>query len=106
MATRSPQVAVVNGAAVTMHSAAAGDKVSGVKKPTRMLVVNGGSTITLTIDPPGDTDYGVANPAKTYTIPAGTFQLLLLPSYRDPDDGNLVSLTWSSTTSVTWAVIG
>ncbi|MFI7630271.1 hypothetical protein [Microbispora rosea] len=106
MATHGPQVAVVDGAAITMHSAAAGDKVSGIKKPTRMLVVNGGSTVTLTIDPPGNTSYGVANPAKTYTIPAGTFSLLLQPTYRDPADGNLISLTWSSTTSVTWAVIG
>ncbi|GAA0403077.1 hypothetical protein GCM10009530_63830 [Microbispora corallina] len=108
MATHGPQVAVVNGAAITLHSAAAGDKVSGIKKTTRMLVVNGsGSAVTLTIDPPGNTDYGVANPAKTYTIPANSsFTLLLLPSYRDPADSNLISLAWSSTTTVTWAVIG
>jgi len=107
MATRAPQVAVVDGAAVTMHSAASGDKVSGIKKPTRMLVVNDGeSSVTLTIDPPGNTAYGVANPAKTFTIPVGSFSLLLLPSYRDPADGNLIALTWSATTDVTWAVIG
>ncbi|MBP2704399.1 hypothetical protein JOL79_11300 [Microbispora sp. RL4-1S] len=108
MATHGPQVAVVNGAAITMHPAAAGDKVSGIKKTTRMTVVNDGdSSVTLTIDPPGTTEYGVANPAKTYTIPAtSTFQLLLLPSYRDPADSNLIALSWSATTDVTWAVIG
>lgn len=108
MATYDPHVAVVNGSAVTMRAAAAGDKIRGIKRDTRMLVFNGsGASITLTITPPGTTEYGVANPAKTYTIAAGAyFALLLKPSYRDPADSNLIALSWSSTTTVTWAVIG
>lgn len=108
MATRSPQTPTFEGAALTLYNAASGDKVSGVRRPTRMLVVNGaGSPVTLTVAVPGNNGYGEANPDKDFTIGANsTHVLTLLPEYRDPSDSYLISLTWSSTTSVTWAVIG
>lgn len=108
MATHGPQIATVAGGTITLHPAAAGDKVQGVDKPTRMLVVNeGAAPVTLTVDPPGNTEYGVANPEKTWTIPAGaTYHLSLLPGFRNPADSRLISLTWSATTDVSWAVIG
>ncbi|OPG13624.1 hypothetical protein [Microbispora sp. GKU 823] len=108
MATRSPQTPTFEGAALTLYNAASGDKVQGVRQPTRMLVVNGsGSPVTLTVAVPGNTGYGVAKPDKTFTIGAGTSHILtLLPEYRDPADSNLIALSWSSTTTVTWAVIG
>lgn len=109
MATRAPQVATVNGSALTMHQAAAADKVSGVTRPTRMIVNNTtAASVTLTIDPPGNTEYDVANPAKPYTIPVGVWDVLLLPSFRNPADSNLISLDWSATPGVTltFAVIG
>ncbi|MGA4989870.1 hypothetical protein [Nonomuraea bangladeshensis] len=108
MATRAPQVPTMNGAALAMHAAASGDKVSGVRTPTRMLVFNDGdSSVTLTASVPGNTSYGVAAPDKTYTIPANSYYVLrLLPEYRDPADSNLIALSWSATTDVTWAVIG
>lgn len=107
MATRAPQAATYAGAALTLHAAASGDKVSGVRKPTPMLVVNdGASAVTLTVTVPGTTVYGEDNPDKQFTIPAGTHHLLtLLPEYRDPADSYLIALSWSATTDVSWAVI-
>ncbi len=108
MATRLPQVPTYMGGALTMHAAAAGDKVSGVTQPTRILVVNdSGSSVTLTATVPGNNSYGVAAPDKPFTIGANSFYVLkLLPEYRDASDSYLISLTWSATTDVTWAVIG
>lgn len=108
MATRSPQTATFNGVALTLHPAAAGDKVSGVRQPTRMLVFNDSdSSVTLTAAVPGNTGYGVAAPDKTFTVPANSYFLLtLLPEYRDAADSSLIALTWSATDSVSWAVIG
>lgn len=109
MATRAPQVATVNGGALTMHNAAAADKVSGITNPTRMIVNNTtAGAVTLTIDPPGNTQYDVANPAKPYTLAIGISQVLLLPSFRDPADSNLIALAWSATpgATLTFAVLG
>lgn len=108
MPVRAAQVATFEGATLTLHPATGDDKVVGVRQPTRMLVVNdGASAVTLTIPVPGRTSYGEDNPDKDITIPAGThFILTLLPEYRDPADDNLITLTWSDTTDVSWAVIG
>lgn len=108
MATRAPQTATFNGAALTLHPAESGDKVSGVRRATRMIVINDSdSQVTLTAAVPGNTAYGVAAPDKTFTIPANSPYLLsLLPDYRDAADSYQISLTWSATTDVTWAVIG
>lgn len=109
MATRAPQGTTVDGATLTMHQAAAADKVSGIIRPTRMIVNNTtAGTVTLTIDPPGSTDLGVANPAKAYTLAVGISHVLLLPTSRDPADSNLISLAWSATpgATLTFAVLG
>ncbi|MFB4285702.1 hypothetical protein ACBJ59_61320 [Nonomuraea sp. MTCD27] len=108
MPTRAPQAATVAGAALSMHNAAADDKVNGVTREMTMLVNNAtAGTVTLTVTPPGTTNYGVANPAKPWTIPVGMFRLKLLPSFRNPSDSNLVTLGWSATpgSTLTWAVI-
>lgn len=107
MATRAPQAATFAGAALTLYEAASGDKVSGIRRPTPMLVVNeSDSSITLTVSVPGTTVYGEDLPDKTFTIAAGTHYLLeLLPEYCDPTDSNLIALSWSGTTDVSWAVI-
>ena len=108
MPVRAAQVATFEGATLTLHPATSDDKVAGVRHPTRMLVVNDStSAVTLTIPVPGRTNYGEDNPDKDSTIPAGVhFILTLLPEYRDPADGDLITLTWSDTTDVSWAVIG
>jgi hypothetical protein len=101
-------VPTIETAAVTFHAAAAGDKISGVGTPKTVIVFNeSGAPITGTIDPPGNNLYGVANPAKVLTCAAGAYtSFKVLPAYRDPTDSNLISITWSSTTDVSWAVIG
>ena len=107
MATYAPQTATHAGVTTTWHTAAAGDKISGVQKTATMLINNAGaSSITATISPPGTTSYGVDNPDKVITVGAGAIVAVsLFPTYRDPDDSNLVAPTWSDATSVTWAVL-
>ncbi|MGW4406517.1 hypothetical protein ACWEJ6_20985 [Nonomuraea sp. NPDC004702] len=109
MATRAPQGTTVDGATLTMHQAAVGDKISGITRPTRMVINNTtAGTVTLTVTVPGKTNYNVANPAKPWTLAVGLSHILLLPSMRDPADSNLISLTWSATpgATLTFAVIG
>lgn len=105
MATRDPVAITVDGVAATYNNAAAGDKVSGAGPDTFITVKNGsGSSITLTITPNGKTPYGVALPAKSFTIAAGGEKdIPILPAYADPEDSGLVALSWSDTTTVTWA---
>ncbi|MEV4020168.1 hypothetical protein AB0J35_57800 [Nonomuraea angiospora] len=108
MPTRAPQPATVAGAALTMSNAASDDKVSGITRPTTMLVNNAtAGPVTLTVTPPGSTEYGVANPPKPWTIPVGFFRLKLLPSFRNSGDSYLIALGWSATpgSTLTWAVI-
>lgn len=109
MATRAPQIATVAGGALTMYNAAAADKVSGVTSELPMIVNNTtAGAVTLTVTPPGTTGYNVANPAKVWTIPVGFYRLRLLPTFRDPADSNLISLTWSATpgSTLTFTVVG
>lgn len=104
--TASPTAITLAGVAPAINSAASGDKVSGAGDRVWMNVANGaGASMTVTITPPGSTVYGVANPAKVFTIPATSqLDIPMLPAYANPADSNLVSLTWSSTTTVTWSV--
>jgi hypothetical protein len=102
-------MATVDGGALTFYNAASGDKVSGVTRELLMIVNNGtAGAVTLTITPPGTTNYNVNNPAKPYTLPVGFYKLRLLPSFRDPEDSNLITLGWSATpgSTLTWTVIG
>jgi hypothetical protein len=107
VATRAPQVPTIEAAALTFHAAAAGDKISNVRQPRTVIVFNDSdSSVTATIEPPGKTAYGVDNPDKVLTCAANSYTTFrVLPSYRDPEDSNLVSITWSATTDVSWAVI-
>ena len=108
MATRAPVVATFEASELVFFAAASGDKISGATRPLTLIVNNASvSSITVTIDPPGNNEYGVANPAKVLTCPASKFtKFKVLPSYRDPADSNLISLSWSATTTVTWTVLG
>lgn len=106
MTTYNPVAITVDGVAATYNAAAAGDKVSGAGDRVFITVKNGsGSPITLTITPTGNTGYNVALPVKTFSIAAtGEKDIPILASYANPTDSNLVTLAWSSTTTVTWAV--
>ena len=109
MATVTTQNPGVAGAAPSMHSASAGgDKVS---PDTRLLVINGGgATVTLTIATPY-TVAGLALDDMAIDIPNGSFpanaKFADVPAalYQQPSDG-LCHLSWSTTTSVTFAVLG
>lgn len=107
MATRAPVAATFEASELVMFAAASGDKISNASKPLTVIVNNASvSSITVTIDPPGNNGYGVANPAKVLTCPASKFtKFTVLPSYRDRADSNLISLSWSATTTVTWTVL-
>lgn len=107
MATRAPQAITLDGVALTFHAAASGDKVSGAGAHVAIIVTNAsGSSVNLTVDPPGQTDYGVATPSKVIAVAAGATKAIpMLSLYRDPADSYLVSLTWSATTDVTFAVV-
>ncbi|MFI6813770.1 hypothetical protein ACIBG7_15220 [Nonomuraea sp. NPDC050328] len=108
MPTRAPQPSTVAGGALTMHNAAADDKVSGITRETTLIVNNAtAGAVTLTVTPPGTTGYGVANPPKPWNIPVGFYRLRLLPGFRDPADSNLIELGWSATpgSTLTWAVL-
>jgi hypothetical protein len=108
MATRTPVVPTINATPLTFHAAAAADKINGVTSPKTVIVFNDSdASITATVDPPGDNEYGVAKPAKVITCPANSYTAFkVLPLYRDPEDTNLVSIAWSETTDVSWAVVG
>lgn len=105
MTTYSPVAITVDGVAATYSTAAAGDKVSGAGPNTFITVKNGsGASITLTITPSGKTGYNVALPAKTFTVAAsGEKDIPILAEYGNASDSGLVALSWSSTTTVTWA---
>jgi len=104
--TAGPTAITVGGVAPVVNAAASGDKISGAGDRVFVNVANGaGASMTLTITPPGTTSYGVAYPAKVWTIGATSqLDIPILAIYANPADSNLVSLTWSSTTTVTWSV--
>lgn len=104
--TAGPTAITVGGVAPVSNVAASGDKISGAGDRVFVNVANGaGVSMTLTITPPGNTAYAVANPAKVFTIPATSqMDIPVLAVYANPADSNLVALTWSSTTTVTWSV--
>lgn len=108
MATRDPQIATVSASPLVLSPAAAGDKIRGVKRARTMIVFNDSdASVTATFAPPGTTEYGAANPAKVLTCPANSYtHFTVLPSYRNPADGNLVAITWSVTTDISWGVAG
>lgn len=103
--TAGPTAITVDGVVPVSNVAASGDKISGAGDSVFVSVTNGGgSPITLTITPTGNTSYNVALPAKVFTIANGaTKDCPVYASYANPADG-LVTLVWSATTSVTWAV--
>jgi hypothetical protein len=110
VATRAAQSPGVAGVVPTMYAAdVAGDRVP---PGSRLIVLNGGGApINLTVGSPSTLDFeGLTMPDRTIAVANGSFptgcRVVDLPSaYADPSDG-LVALSWSSITSVTFAVTG
>lgn len=87
----------------TMNAAAAGDTVvSGVGG---ILVIRTGATgTTCTITTPGSLPNGDAYPDKAVVVGTTSERWIKLgPEYGDAT--GTVSLSWSSTATVTWAVV-
>lgn len=104
MTTYGPDAVTAVGTVPTVRTAASGDKIRFV--PGAVLrVMNGAvSSMTATFPVPGLNAYGQPNPDPVVTIGASSNKsILLLPQYVDPADG-LISITWSSTTTVTFTV--
>lgn len=101
----TPAAITADGVSANYVAAAAGDKVASPGRGVFITVKNGdAASMTCQVTPPGKTSYGVALPSKTWTIPAsGEMDIPMLAEYGDPSDSGRVALTWSSTTTVTWA---
>ena len=98
----SPTVA---GTAPTFSGAAAGDTAE-CGEGMVLIVKNTGASMTTTVATPGNLPTGDVYPDKVYTVAATTGEqwIPLLNDYRDPATG-FAALTYSTTTSVTRAVI-
>ncbi|OLT24417.1 hypothetical protein BJF79_13830 [Actinomadura sp. CNU-125] len=107
MATVAVAAITRDGTAVTTSTASSGgDKVRAADRTFLLVENGGGSSLTVTIGGVGTTSYGVDNPDKTVSVAAGaTSAIPLLAVYGDPDDSGLASITWSATTSVTFAAL-
>lgn len=102
MATLAIQSTSALGTDVTMAAAT----VSGDKVPVGciFLVRNGsGSSINVTIVRPGNDKYGQANPDIVKAVAAGATTAFRLDQsdLGDPADSSLISITYSSVTTVT-----
>lgn len=104
MADYAPDSIQIGGTTATVRSAGAGDKLTGPSDHSQLRVTNGaGAPITLTITVPGTTLYGETNPTKVITITNATSKYIPIPAlYGNPADVGKVTLTWSSTTTITF----
>lgn len=104
MATLSTQQVTSSGLAATANAAGgSGDKV---RPGSIVRVVNGsGSSVTVTMVTPGTFDGDLSITDRTVAVPAGEARYIAATeAYRSKTD-QLVSLTYSATTSVTVEVV-
>lgn len=100
----------VAGVVPTYNAAAAGDQVQAEDDVYIHVKNASGAPITVTIPTPGKTQ-GIDIADPVFSVAATTGERIIGPLrpdlFGDPasSPAGLVSLTWSSTTSVTWAVL-
>ncbi len=109
MVTVTAQAVVNTGLEATYAAAAVGleDKVLAGGNTFLHVKNGGGSPITVTLSTPATFDsLAVADPVSTVDNAKEEF-IGPLPrsTFGDPADGNLVTITWSDNTSVTFAAI-
>lgn len=105
MTTYTAQAVTTAGATLTPRSAASGDKITPDDNLALIITNGSGSSMTCTAAVPGTTSYGENNPDPARTIAAGaTVGFKLQRDWADPSD-QLIALTWSSTTTVTYLVV-
>lgn len=99
-------LSVASGAAPTFAAAAAGDTAECDPAATLIVKNGGGAGITVTVATPGNLPTGDAIPDKAYTVAAGAEAWIpLIEAFRDPAANGQAAISYSSTTSVTRAVI-
>lgn len=87
----------------TMNAAAAGDQINNALGGV-LIIRTGGTGTTVTIDTPGTLPNGDAYPQKTITLGTNAERWIYLgPEYIDAS--GYANLSWSSTTTVTWACV-
>jgi len=110
MPTLNPQALTSTGVALTFNTATAGAGVDRVPPGSILVVKNAsGSPITVNLVTPLTLDGDLTVLDRTSASVAATTGIngIRVPNnevFRDPTDG-LVGLTWSSITSVTFAVV-
>jgi hypothetical protein len=106
MSQIATQSVKLDGTKPTFAAAAAGDTAECSATALKLIVKNGAaSSITVTVAVPGSTINGLAAPDTVYTVPATDEKWIPLYSYyADPSD-TLAHITYSSTTTVTRAVV-
>lgn len=106
MATLTTQVIGQAGTTITFANATGSGDQSATGDGVMLLVKNGaGSSITVTLTTPGVVDGDLAIADRTFTVAAGaTGGIPVTDRYRDPATG-LATITYSSATTVTVAVI-
>lgn len=106
MAERAAQVIASAGTAATYHAATGGGDTFEPADGTFLHVKNAsGSPITVTLVTPATTD-GLAVADLTVSVPAGGDRFIRPPADRLVKDATgKAAITWSSPTSVTFAVL-
>lgn len=106
MALIATQTVTSAGTAPTFAAAAAGDTCRVGAHLTLIVKNAAGSSMTVTLTPQGTLPTGAAYPTKVYTVNAtnGEVWIPLLDVYADPTT-NQAAIAYSSTTSVTRAVV-
>lgn len=110
MALLPVQQATLSGTPITYAAAAAGgDTFALPHDKVALRVKNGsGASMTATIAFPGSTSYGVANPPRQSAAIAAGAEVVIGPIPASAVDGatGVVSVSYSSATNVTVAVVG
>jgi hypothetical protein len=106
MATLPTQVIGQAGTAINFSNATSTGDACATGEGVKLLVKNGaGSSIIVTLGTPGKVDGDLDIADRTMTVAAGaTSGIPVTDRYRDPATG-LASITYSSATTVTVAVI-
>ncbi|MDN3356083.1 hypothetical protein [Actinomadura sp. DC4] len=106
MATLDTQVIGQAGTTIAFSSAAGGGDKCVPGSDTKLLIKNGaGSSVTVTLGTPGKVDGDLDIQDRTRVVAAGAMDgIKVTDRYRDPVTG-LASISYSSATSVTVAVI-
>jgi hypothetical protein len=110
MSLRTAQAIVNAGTAPALTAATASDTMAVTPTSFARYVNTSSGSVTVTAITPGTLATGVAYPDTVYTLAAGNVTptevwIPLLKEYQDPTNGNLATITTSSQTGVTMAVI-